>query len=330
MPPSLITQSPTHPPTTHQPQTHLLTHSLTQPLMPHTTQTTHPPTHQSPTTTSHTLTLPPPPSTHQIHPTTTTLTHPLTQPPTTLSQPLTHQQATHSHKQSPTTHTHTHSLRHPHNPRHTLILLTHPPTHHYAPRHQPRRRHQPPPATHHRHGSVRHLRVPHQPQQPVSGQAERDLRSALRAFDAGDIGLVFCLPGLLGSQRQADREGRLQEHHGDLALHHGGGRTVVCSRGQSGQLPSDAFAIFVLASGVCALQTSANPYVAILGPEYERIGPAEPGAGLQLRRFGRGRVVCRHASFSPTPARSPIPPARLICWKCRTFTLPPDCWCWVL
>jgi len=31
--------------------------------------------------------------------------------------------------------------------------------------------------------------------------------------------------------------------------------------------PMTLFAIFVLASGVCALQTSANPYVAILGPE---------------------------------------------------------------
>jgi len=32
--------------------------------------------------------------------------------------------------------------------------------------------------------------------------------------------------------------------------------------------PLTLFAIFVLASGVCALQTSANPYVSILGPEH--------------------------------------------------------------
>ena len=32
--------------------------------------------------------------------------------------------------------------------------------------------------------------------------------------------------------------------------------------------PMTLFAIFVLASGVCGLQTSANPYVSILGPEH--------------------------------------------------------------
>jgi FHS family L-fucose permease-like MFS transporter len=32
--------------------------------------------------------------------------------------------------------------------------------------------------------------------------------------------------------------------------------------------PMTLFAIFVLATGVCGLQTSANPYVSILGPEH--------------------------------------------------------------
>ncbi len=39
--------------------------------------------------------------------------------------------------------------------------------------------------------------------------------------------LVPGLPGLLGSQRQADRDDRLQAHHGDFAFHHGGGRSAV-------------------------------------------------------------------------------------------------------
>jgi hypothetical protein len=61
-----------------------------------------------------------------------------------------------------------------------------------------------PDAVHHCHRSVRHLRLPHQPQQPVGEQVERDLQSALRAIDAGHFRLVLCLPDLFGSQRQVD------------------------------------------------------------------------------------------------------------------------------
>jgi hypothetical protein len=43
--------------------------------------------------------------------------------------------------------------------------------------------------------------------------------------------LVFSVPS-----GQADREGRLQAHHGHLALHHGGGCATVHSGGQHGEL----------------------------------------------------------------------------------------------
>jgi FHS family L-fucose permease-like MFS transporter len=49
-------------------------------------------------------------------------------------------------------------------------------------------------------------------------------------------------------------------------------------------------ASFVLATGVCVLQTSANPYVSILGPE-QRPGAADPGAGLQLLGSGLAPLV---------------------------------------
>ena len=52
-----------------------------------------------------------------------------------------------------------------------------------------------------------------------------------------------------------------------LAVRDGGGRAAVCSRGQPGQFPFFLTASFVLATGVCGLQTAANPYVSILGPE---------------------------------------------------------------
>ena len=93
--------------------------------------------------------------------------------------------------------------------------------------------------------------------------------------------------------------------------------------------PLTLTAIFVLASGVCALQTSANPYVAILGPE------SSASARLNLAQaFNSGASAVAGwfaaASSSPIPARSPMRPARLICWKCLTYTLPQDCWYWAL
>ena len=95
----------------------------------------------------------------------------------------------------------------------------------------------------------------------------RNLPAHPRPGHAGHRRLVPRLPGLLRPRRQAHRGGRLQAHHGHLALHHGVRRAPLRSR-RHGQLPATLAAIFVLATGVCALQTSANPYVSILGPEH--------------------------------------------------------------
>jgi MFS transporter, FHS family, L-fucose permease len=51
-------------------------------------------------------------------------------------------------------------------------------------------------------------------------------------------------------------------------------------------------AVFVVGAGVTALQTSANPYVSILGPE-RAPHPADPGAGLQLHRRHHRSADCR-------------------------------------
>ncbi len=48
--------------------------------------------------------------------------------------------------------------------------------------------------------------------------------------------------------------------------------------------PLTLFAIFVLASGVCGLQTSANPYVSILGPEHS--APARLTLAQAVNSFG--------------------------------------------
>ena len=77
-------------------------------------------------------------------------------------------------------------------------------------------------------------------------------------------------------------------------------------------------AVFIVGAGVTALQTSANPYVSILGPESSCLHPAESGAGIQLHRrnhraAGRRRIHpdrsgqaghacqrCRHGARCPT------------------------------
>jgi MFS transporter, FHS family, L-fucose permease len=47
-----------------------------------------------------------------------------------------------------------------------------------------------------------------------------------------------------------------------------GGAALFLPAASMVSFPMTLFAIFVLASGVCGLQTSANPYVSILGPEH--------------------------------------------------------------
>src|ERR1700734_799963 len=47
-----------------------------------------------------------------------------------------------------------------------------------------------------------------------------------------------------------------------------GGAALFIPAASMVSFPMTLFAIFVLASGVCGLQTSANPYVSILGPEH--------------------------------------------------------------
>ncbi len=47
-----------------------------------------------------------------------------------------------------------------------------------------------------------------------------------------------------------------------------GGAALFLPAANHVSFPMTLFAIFVLASGVCGLQTSANPYVSILGPEH--------------------------------------------------------------
>ena len=59
-------------------------------------------------------------------------------------------------------------------------------------------------AVHHGHHPVRHLRVPDQPEQQSDALSEENLRTVLRTGDADNGGVVLRLPGLLGSQRQAD------------------------------------------------------------------------------------------------------------------------------
>jgi FHS family L-fucose permease-like MFS transporter len=70
------------------------------------------------------------------------------------------------------------------------------------------------------------------------------------------------------------------------------------------------FAIFVLATGVCALQTSANPYVAILGPEHSasaRLNLAQAinaGASAAAGWFAGRFILADTASVSDSTAQA--------------------------
>jgi len=56
----------------------------------------------------------------------------------------------------------------------------------------------------------------------------------------------------------------------------------------------------VLATGVCVLQTSANPYVSILGPESTAPARLTPGAGLQLAWFALAPLVVGYFILTDT------------------------------
>ena len=77
--------------------------------------------------------------------------------------------------------------------------------------------------------------------------------------------------------------------------------------------PLTLSAIFVLASGVCALADLGQPLCLDSRPRAQRIGAAQPGAGLQLLGLGCWRPGLRPASSSPTPARSPTRGQRRTC-----------------
>jgi FHS family L-fucose permease-like MFS transporter len=71
--------------------------------------------------------------------------------------------------------------------------------------------------------------------------------------------------------------------------------------------PMTLFAIFVLASGVTALQTSANPYVAILGPESSasarlNLAQAFNSGASALAPWVAATVILAHAGNATTPA----------------------------
>jgi FHS family L-fucose permease-like MFS transporter len=71
--------------------------------------------------------------------------------------------------------------------------------------------------------------------------------------------------------------------------------------------PMTLFAIFVLASGVTALQTSANPYVAILGPESSasarlNLAQAFNSGASALAPWVAATFILAHAGNASTPA----------------------------
>ena len=71
--------------------------------------------------------------------------------------------------------------------------------------------------------------------------------------------------------------------------------------------PMTLTAIFVLASGVCALQTSANPYVSILGPESSasarlNLAQAFNSGASALAPWVAAAFILAHAGKASTPA----------------------------
>ena len=84
-------------------------------------------------------------------------------------------------------------------------------------------------------------------------------------------------------------------------------------------------AVFVVGAGVTALQTSANPYVSILGPEHSAPDSPYPGAGPQLAWRHHRSAGCRRVTSSPIPTRWPARPASPTRCADRISPLPPAC-----
>ena len=93
--------------------------------------------------------------------------------------------------------------------------------------------------------------------------------------------------------------------------------------------PLTLTAIFVLATGVCALQTSANPYVSILGPEHS--APARLNLAQAFNSWVRLRAVgCGHFILTDPSKVAQQGERWRTCCKGLTLPLPSRCWCWAL
>ena len=99
---------------------------------------------------------------------------------------------------------------------------------------------------------------------PSSGH----LRSESRLVEHGDDIMVSCLLDLLSALGKGDRVGGIQAHDGHLAVCDGDWGAAFIPAANMVSFKLFLTASFVLATGVCMLQTSANPYVSILGPEH--------------------------------------------------------------
>src|SRR3984957_9250644 len=86
-----------------------------------------------------------------------------------------------------------------------------------------------------------------------------------------------------------------------------GGAALFLPAANMVSFPMTLFAIFVLASGVCGLQTSANPYVAILGPEHSApvrltLAQALNSLGGSIAPIIAGHFILTDPALMATPA----------------------------
>ena len=75
----------------------------------------------------------------------------------------------------------------------------------------------------------------------------------------------------------------------------GAGRAAFRSGRQCAVLSAFLAALIILAAGITALQVSANPYVAVLGPEKTASSRSESDASIQLARHHGSPMVRQRA-----------------------------------
>ena len=147
-----------------------------------------------------------------------------------------------------------------------------------------------PRSVHHGHGAVLYLRVHHQPEHGAGAALKVDLRLFRTRGPCWrsrrSSWLTLCSPS--PTSKLIETIGYKRTMVVSLFIQVVGCLLFVPAA-KMVSFPLFLTAVFVVGAGVTALQTSANPYVSILGPESSASDPSEPWRRLSTRSAERLR-----------------------------------------